>query len=294
MLDWKKFLPVAGLALATTGCAITSTTNETVEVVKTENTNLNDENAELRAAVQKQKAWRKDLIQYEDRVARLDAILEPLAPLKEKNMELMATNAREGEEAGGGALSEIFYLVQTAYSELDLQAANLAADINTSFNRDDFVQVYLYNNLEDKVVDITLEVAEIVLRRSNHMATDRRLVTARLKALNECFLALRHLSENKVFDLSFNQRSQLLAKTDAIRVEYAKTLKTDYFPAIPHFVPMASGEDYLKGLTKMTSYINEASVFYGNNQGKRSAEIASELEADLKRKRDVLKADAVR
>jgi hypothetical protein len=294
MLDWKKFLPAAGLALVATGCSITSTSTETVDTVKVKNSSLSDENAELRESVARQKEWRKDLIQYEDRVSRLDAILEPLAPLKEKNMELMATNAREGEEAGGGSLSEIFYLVQTAYSELDLQAANLAADINTSFNRDDFVQVYLYNNLEDKVVDITLEIAEIVLRRSNHMATDRRLVTARLKALNECFLAVRHLSENKVFDLSYNQRVQLLDQADAVRVEYAKTLKTDYFPAIPHFVPMASGEDYLKGLNKMTSYIEGASVFYGNNEGKRSLEIADELSKDLKRKRDVLKADAVR
>jgi hypothetical protein len=262
--------------------------------VKVENTNLSEENSELREKVAQQKEWRKDLIQYEDRIARLDALLEPLAPLKEKNMELMATNAREGEEAGGGALSEIFYLVQTAYSELDLQAANLAADINATFTRDDFVQSYLYNNLEDKVVELTVEISEIVLRRSSHMATDRRLVTARLKALNECFLALQHLSENKVFDLSYNQRRDLLEQSDAMRVEYAKTLKTDYFPAIPHFVPMASGEDYLRGLQKMTSYIQEASVFYGNSAAKRSTDIEDELSADLKRKREILKADAVR
>ena len=293
MLVWKKFLPVAGLALAATGCAI-APTNETVEEVKTENNSLTDENASLRESVARQKEWRKNLIQYEDRVSRLDAILEPLAPLKEKNMELMATNAREQEEAGGGALSEIFYLVQTAYSELDLQAANLAADINTSFSRDDFVQVYLYNVLEDKVVDLTVEISETVNRRSSHMATDRRLVTARLKALNECFLALRHLSENKVFDLSYNQRSLLLEKADEIRVEYAKTLKTDFFPAIPHFVPMASGEDYLKGLDKMNKYLVEASVFYGNTNAKRSDEISGELSSDLKRKRDALKTDTIR
>ena len=172
-----------------------------------------EENESLRTSVSRQKAWRKALIQSEDRISRLDAILEPLAPLKEKNMELMATNARENEEAGGGALSEIFYLVQTAYSELDLQAANLAADINTSFSHDDFVQVYLYSLLEDKVVEISTEISEIVNRRSSHMATDRRLVTARLKALNECFQALHNLSENKVFDLSYNQRMLLLGKS---------------------------------------------------------------------------------
>jgi hypothetical protein len=292
MLDWKKFLPVAGLALAVTGCSITTT--DSVDSVKTDNSQLASENASLRETEQKHKEWRKGLIQFEDRISRLDALLEPLAPLKEKNMELMATNAREGEEAGGGSLSEIFYLVQTAYSELDLQAANLATDINSAFNRDDFVQVFLYNKLEDKVVDTTLEIAEIVNRRSSHMATDRRLVTARLKALNECFLALRNLSENKVFDLSYNQRIQLLDKADNIRVEYAKTLKTDFFPAIPHFVPLASGEDYLKGLENMSEYISKASVFYADPNAKRSTEIAGELGSDLKRKKDVLKADAVR
>jgi hypothetical protein len=293
MLVWKSLLPVAGAALVLGGCAI-APSNETVADVKQENNNLADENMDLRDSVARQKEWRKSLIQQEDRISRLDAILEPLAPLKQKNMALMATNAREKEEAGGGALSEIFYLVQTAYSELDLQAANLASDINTSFSHDDFVQIYLYNLLEDKVVDLSTEIAEIVNRRSSHMATDRRLVTARLKALNECFQALRHLSENKVFDLSYNQRMVLLNKADGIRVEYAKTLKTDYFPAIPHFVPMASGEDYLKALDSMNQYVNEASVFYANNNAPRSAEISSELADDLTRKREALKTDAIR
>ncbi len=57
---------------------------------------------------------------------------------------------------------------------------------------------------------------------------------------------------------------------------------------------MASGEDYLRGLQKMTSYIQEASVFYGNSAAKRSTDIEDELSADLKRKREILKADAVR
>ena len=292
MLDWKKFLPVAGLALAITGCDVTTT--KTVETVKSDNSQLSAENAALREMEMKHREWRKSLIQFEDRIARLDALLEPLAPLKEKNMELMSTNAREGEEAGGGSLSEIFYLVQTAYSELDLQAANLATDINTAFNRDDFIQVYLYDKLQDKVVACTVEIAELVNRRSSHMATDRRLVTARLKALNECFMALRNLSENKVFDLSFNQRRQLLEKIDVLRVQYAKILKTDFFPAIPHFVPMASGEDYLKGLQLMSEYIAQASIFYANPNSKSSSDLATELGADLKRKMDALKSDTAR
>ena len=292
MLSWKTWVPVAGLVLVTTGCEVTTT----FEAQKTEETttSLSEENATLKEAVHSQKEWRRNLIHFEERVSRLDAILEPLAPLKEKNMELMATNAREGEEAGGGALSEIFYLVQTAYSELDLQAGNLAGEINSAFSRDDFVQSYLYGLLEDKVVDITLEIAEITQRRSSHMATDRRLVTARLKALNECFLAVKNLGENKVFDLSYRQRLNLLEKADVLRVEYSKTLKTDFFPAIPHFVPMASGEDYLKGLAKMSSYITEASVFYGNPSASRASEIEAELKGDLKRKRDVLKADSIK
>jgi hypothetical protein len=289
MLNWKRFIPAAGLALALSGCAVITDTGEGNNPEE-----LAQENQELKAAAVSQQEWRRNLIQFEDRISRLDAILEPLAPLKEKNMELMATNAREGEEAGGGALSEIFYLVQTAYSELDLQAANAATDINGAFSRDDFVQSYLYSLLEDKVVDVTLNVAEVVQRRSSHMATDRRLVTARLKALNECFLALKHLSENKVFDLSYAQRLNLLEKADIIRVEYAKTLKTDFFPAIPHFVPLASGEDYLKGLDKMSSYIAEASVLYSNSNAARSGEINKELSADLKRKKDILKADSVK
>ena len=122
----------------------------------------------------------------------------------------------------------------------------------------------------------------------------RSLVTARLKALNECFMALRNLSENKVFDLSFNQHRQLLEKADTIRVEYAKTLKTDFFPAIPHFVPMASGEDYLKGLENMSDYVAQASIFYANPNAKSSGAIATELGTDLKRKMDALKADAAR
>lgn len=289
MLDWKRMIPTAGLALVVSGCAVVTDMNS--EATPEE---LAQENQELKASAVAQQEWRRKLIQFEDRISRLDAILEPLAPLKEKNMELMATNAREGEEAGGGALSEIFYLVQTAYSELDLQAANVATDINSAFSRDDFVQSYLYDLLEDKVVEATLGVAEVVQRRSSHMATDRRLVTARLKALNECFLALKHLSENKVFDLSYRQRLNLLEKADIIRVEYAKTLKTDFFPAIPHFVPLASGEDYLKGLDKMSGYIGEASVFFPNTNSARSSEISKELTSDLKRKKDILKADSVK
>jgi|SaaInlStandDraft_1057018.scaffolds.fasta_scaffold26719_2 hypothetical protein len=289
MLDWKRLIPAAGLALVVSGCAVVTNTGDEKSPEA-----LAQENEELKTSASTTQEWRRNIIQFEDRISRLDAILEPLAPLKEKNMELMATNAREGEEAGGGALSEIFYLVQTAYSELDLQAANVATDVNGAFSRDDFVQTYLYGLLEDKVVDVTLGVAEVVQRRSSHMATDRRLVTARLKALNECFLALKHLSENKVFDLSYRQRLNLLEKSDVIRVEYAKTLKTDFFPAIPHFVPLASGDDYLKGLDKMSSYIADASVLFVNANAARSGEITKELKADLKHKKDILKADSVK
>ncbi|MBF0197038.1 MAG: hypothetical protein HQL32_04980 [Planctomycetes bacterium] len=292
MLDWKKVATAAGLLVVSAGCQMT--TSERVSTIDSENKTLVEQNEELLSAIEQNKEWRRNIIRYEDKVSRLESIVEPLAPLKEKNMELMATNAREGEEAGGGALSEIFYLVQTAYSELDLQAANLANDINTSFNRDDFVQTYLYDQLEDQVVEITLDIAEVVTRRSTHMAIDRRLVVARLKALQECYSALRNLSENKVFDLSYRQRTQLLDKIDVVRVEYAKTLKTDYFPAIPHFVPMASGEDYLKSLEKMSAYIESASIFFADANKKRSGEIFSDLEADLKHKRDVLKADTIK
>lgn len=292
MFDWKRVIPVAGLLVLSSGCAVV--TNHKVASLEGNTMSMSEENALLKAELESNKAWRKNIIFFEDKVNRLENIVEPLAPLAEKNMELMATNAREGEEAGGGSLSEIFYLVQTAYSELDVQAANLANEINTSFSRDDFVQTYLYDMLEDKVVDITIEIAEVVNRRSNHMATDRRLVTARLKALNECFLALSNLSTNKAFDLSYNQRGRLLEKADIIRVEYAKTLKTDYFPAIPHFVPMATGEDYLKGLSKMTSYVEQQSVFYDDPNNKQSSDIFSGLKADLEHKRKVLDADSIK
>jgi hypothetical protein len=57
---------------------------------------------------------------------------------------------------------------------------------------------------------------------------------------------------------------------------------------------MASGEDYLKALDSMNQYVNEASVFYANNNAPRSAEISSELADDLTRKREALKTDAIR
>ncbi len=292
MFDWKKVIPVLGLLVIGSGCNVVS--NKKVSTLETNSATLMDENAALRTKLEANQAWRKNIIFYEDKVNRLETIVEPLAPLTEKNMELMATNAREGEEAGGGALSEVFYLVQTAYSELDVQAANVANAINSSFNRDDFVQTFLYDMLEDKVVDITISIAEVVNRRSNHMATDRRLVTARLKALNECFLALSNLSLNKAFDLSYNQRGRLLEKADEVRVEYAKTLKTDFFPAIPHFVPMATGEDYLKGLEKMTSFVTLSSVFYNDPNGKKSTDIFSNLRKDLQHKKDILNADRIK
>jgi hypothetical protein len=288
MLCLKSLCPILISALWLGGCAI-APSNETVSDVKKKINTLNEENETLRSSLVYHQEWKKELLQQEDRISRLEAILEPLAPLKQKNMELMATNARENEEVGGGALSEIFYLVQTAYSELDLQAANLASDINTSFLQDDFVQVYLYGLLEDKVVELSIEIAEIVNRRSSHMATDRRIVTARVKALNECFQAIRHLSENKDFELSYQQRTLLLEKADDIRVEYAKTLKTDYFPAIPHFLPMVSGEDYLKVLNNMNQHIHLQSSFFINDNAANSKLIFEQLSKDLEKKRTVLK-----
>lgn len=288
MLCLKSLCPVLISALWLGGCAI-APSNETVSDVKKKIKTLSEENETLRASLVYHQDWKKELLQQEDRISRLDAILEPLAPIKRKNMELMATNAREDEEVGGGALSEIFYLVQTAFSELDLQAANLASDINTSFVQDDFVQVYLYGLLEDKVVELSIEVAEIVNRRSSHMATDRRLVTARVKALNECFQAIRHLAENKDFELSYQQRTLLLEKADDIRVEYAKTLKTDYFPAIPHFLPMVSGEDYLKVLNNMNQYIQLKSLFFKNDNAANSKLIFEQLTLDLDKKSQILK-----
>ena len=288
MLCLKSLCPILISALWLGGCAI-APSNETVSDVKKKINSLSEENETLRSSLAYHQDWKKELLQQEDRISRLDAILEPLAPLKRKNMELMATNARENEEVGGGALSEIFYLVQTAFSELDLQAANLASDINTSFLQDDFVQVYLYGLLEDKVVELSIEIAEIVNRRSSHMATDRRLVTARVKALNECFQAIRHLAENKDFELSYQQRTLLLEKADDIRVEYAKTLKTDYFPAIPHFLPMVSGEDYLKVLNNMNQYIHLKSSFFKNDNAANSKLIFEQLTQDLDKKSQVLK-----
>lgn len=292
MFNWKKAVSLTTLVCLGAGCQVV--TNDKYSSIRDDRDVLERENLSLRDEVAQNKEWRKNIIQYEDKINRLEAIIEPLAPLREKNMELMATNSREGEEAGGGSLSEIFYLVQTAFSELDMQAAGLANEINSSFNRDDFVQSYLYDLLEDKVVDLTLEIAEVVTRRSHHMATDRRLVTARLKGLNESFLALRNLSQNKSFDLTYSQRNRLLDKADNVRVEYAKTLKTDYFPAIPHFVPMASGEDYLKALDKMSSYITLASVFFDNPNGKKSIDTYEQLKQDLQHKRDILKADSIK
>lgn len=278
------------MILALAGCV----TPEKYARVDGKKQSLQRENEELHTMVTSHKQWRQQLLRFEDRISRLEAIIEPLAPLKEKNMALMEANSRQGEEPGGGSTSEIFYLVQTAYSELDVQAANIARDINNSFSRDDFIQAYLYDQLEDKVVQITLDIAETVVRRSSHMATDRRLVTSRLKSLHESFLALRDLSENKAFDLSYKQRSLLLHKVDDVRVEYAKTLKTDYFPAIPHFVPLASGEDYLKGLSKMGEYINIASVFYENPNTTKSSKIYEELSQSLQHKQSILKADTIK
>ena len=281
-----KVIPAA-LVLALVGCA-------TPELSVSKRSSLQKENEELNTMVVSNRVWRQDLLKFEDRISRLESVVEPLAPLKEKNMALMEANAQQGEEAGGGSNSEIFYLVQTAYSELDMQAANVARDINTSFSRDDFIQTYLYGQLEDKVVQVTLDIGEIVVRRSGQMAADRRLVTARLKSLHESFLALKNLSENKAFDLSYKQRHLLLQKADDIRVEYAKTLKTDYFPAIPQFIPLASGEDYLTGLGKMNEYITQASVFYKNASGKTTDQDYKDLSASLEHKKGLYKGDSLK
>lgn len=289
MQKGKNLFYLFGLATILSGCQVVDVASPNMSALQDDNTLLRKELEETRGELSHYRDLSKIMTQYEDRVARLETVVEPLTPIKENNMAVMANNTKTKEEAGGGALSEVFYLVQTAYSELDTQAASLASQINDAFYREDYIQENLYEQLEDKVVEISLKIAEVTLRRSQHMAADRRLVTSRLKALNESFMALQNLSNNKVFDLSFNQHKNIFAKADDIRVEYAKILKTDFFPVIPQLVPLASGEEYLKVLENMNTSVAQASVLVANKNGAESANIVKELTAQLKKKTNALK-----
>lgn len=289
MQKGKNLFYLLGVATILSGCQVVDVASPNMSALQDDNTLLRKELEESRQELSHFRDLSKIMTQYEDRISRLETVVEPLTPIKENNMAVMANNTKSKEEAGGGALSEVFYLVQTAYSELDTQAATLASQINDAFYREDYIQENLYEQLEDKVVEISLKIAEVTLRRSKHMAADRRLVTSRLKALNESFMALKNLSNNKVFDLSFNQHKNIFGKADAVRVEYAKILKTDFFPVIPQLVPLASGEEYLQVLENMNKSVAQASVLVPNKNGAESADIVKELTLQLKKKTNALK-----
>lgn len=289
MQKGKSLFYILGLSCLVSGCQISTNSPSDSASLADENKMMRKEVDELRGEIRHHRDLRKIMAQYEDRISRLESVADSLNPTKENNMAVMANNKKSKEEAGGGALSEVFYLVQTAYSELDVQAASLASQINDAFYREDFIQENLYKKLEDKVVEITLKISETTVRRSQHMAADRRLVTSRLKALNESFLALRNLAENKVFDLSINQHKNLYIKSNSIRVEYAKILKTDFFPVIPQLVPLASGEEYLNNLSKMNDTMVKASTLVADKNGSESSKIFKDLTALLKKKTSALK-----
>lgn len=290
MSSWPKLALAASLLLSA-GCSVVP--SDRYSKLEHMQQTAEIENQVLQSKVKAYMEWRSHVDKFEQRIAALERIVDPLAPYMEKNMELMKENIREGEEAGGGSRTEIFYKVQSTFSDLDLQAGTLTNSITQEFDKDDFVREYLLEKLKDKVYDLHIEIAEIVLRRSGHMATDRRLVTARLKSLNESFMALRKLAQNQSYDLSYAQRYELLIKTDHVRVEYAKTLKTDYFPAIPHFIPLATGDDYLKNLSLMNEYVGLSSTFFSNPNGSVSSSIYEDLKSTLSEKKEALKTGGI-
>ncbi len=279
MLKWQTLIIGCTTILLGAGCEVV--TSERYQKLTELKNAAETENVELHAKVAGQLERMKDMMKLEDAIVSLESVLEPLAPLSEKNQALMKTNNQQKEEAGGGALGEIFYLIQSAYAELDKSAATIAADVMNKFNESDYGRPYLLKQLQDKVNSITLEVAELALRHSSHIANDRRLVVARLKSLNECFLALRNLAQSKAFDLTYSQRLLLLEKTDQIRLEYGKVLKTNIFPAIPQLVSMASGEDYLKTYDTINNYITDSSIFYKNTQNSTSVGLHNDLTKEL-------------
>ena len=289
MQKGKNLFYLLSLACVLIGCEVVKLDSAKTADIQGENAILRKELEETRRDLSHFRDLNKIITQYEDRISRLETVAEPLTPIKENNMAVMANNAKGKEEAGGGALSEVFYLVQTAYGELDAQAASLTSQINDAFYREDYIQENLYRKLEDKVVEISLKISEITVRRSQHMAADRRLVTSRLKALNESFMALENLASNKVFDLSLNQHKNIFNKADMIRIEYAKILKSDFFPVIPQLVPLASGEEYLTILKKMNSTIAVASVLVEDKNNKETQLIVNGLEKELKKKISALK-----
>ena len=213
-----------------TGCQITDEVpaDATPQDIADENILMRQEVKTLREELSHQKDLRKIMAQYEDRVARLEAVIEPLTPVKENNMAVMANNKKNKRKLVVVHYRKYF----TSFKQLmenwmfRLLAWHLKS---TTLFTEDFIQENLYSKLEDKVVDVSLKIAEITVRRSKHMAADRRLVTSRLKALNESFMALRNLADNKVFDLSINQHKNLFEKSDAIRIEYAKIFEDGLF-----------------------------------------------------------------
>lgn len=287
MRMWMKSIFALTALVLVSGCEVV-TTERHRETVRQKDAALN-ENEDLHGEVSQFRAWKSRVMQFENHISALDDVIGPIAPLAESNKELMEQNAREGEEVGGGSTGEVFYLVPSAYAELDKRAAALASGISNHFGESDLARSYLLKQLQDQVCDTTIGIADTTLRRSQHMATDRRLATARLKAINECFLALRNLSQSEIFDLSYAVKQTLIQKLDQLRAEYAKTLKSDFFPAIPHFVPLASGKDYLKVLADMNEYIVLASVFYNNPSKADSDKVRTELDADLTKKVNALK-----
>jgi len=280
---------ILGFAWMLSGCQMVGISSPDATVMQDDNAMMRKELAQLRAETDHHRDIQKIMVQYEERIAHLEAVVEPLAPLKENNMAVIANNVKSEEEAGGGALSEVFYLVQTAFSELDAQAASLTTLINDVFHKEEFIQENLYAKLEDKVVEVSLKIAEVTVRRSQHMAADRRLVTSRLKALNESFLALKNLAANQVFDLSFSQHKTIFDKADSIRVEYAKILKSDFFPVIPQLVPLASGEEYLNVLKGMNETLALTAILKADTNGSEGNGIYKELSAQLTKKTNALK-----
>ncbi len=252
------------------------------------------ENEDLHAQVAMQHEWKGRFMRVEDAIQSLEGVMQPLAPLYGKNAQAMRNNEREGEEAGDGPTTEIFYLVQSAHAELDKHAAAVASDIANAFTESDFARGYLLGRLQDKVVEVSLDISETTLRQSNHQAVDRRLVTARLKALHESFLALRNLSQNQAFELSNKRHQAIIQKLDQLRGEYAKSLRADYFPQIPRFIPLASGEDYLKSLEEMNTFIAKYSVLYPNPKGEEARKIQADLKADLDGKIGMLKGEGAK
>lgn len=248
---------------------------------------VEEENAELKASVAAQNEWKERVARFESRIRDLEAVNSPLVALCEKKEDFARPKAMQATAASGGG-SEIPAVVRRCYAELDKRATETAKNISTAFDAEDPAATHLFSRLEDRILDESLELADLTLRAARQAAADRNLVMARLKALEECFTALRSLGANESVSLSHRQQRDLVETEDLVRIEYAGTLRSDCFPAIPHFIPIAIGEECLEALELMNTHLRTAGTLYASREAEKSEGIHADLQKDIVCKNELL------